>query len=121
KQARRPGEFVEALRIPKLQANEQFRCYKISKRFDQDISAVCAAFKLQLDDNRVTAIRTGFGGIAATPARAPETEQALLGQSWTEAAAAQAEAVLKQEFTPLTDMRATEDYRRLTTARLLRK
>src|SRR5699024_7637348 len=77
--------------------------------------------KVQLNDGNVSAMRTGFGGIAATPARAPQTEQALLGQHWTEGSVTAAEAVLKNEFTPLTDMRATDDYRRLTTARLLRK
>lgn len=121
KQDRHPGEFVESLRIPKLASNEQFRCYKISKRFDQDISAVCAAFKIELCGNRVTAIRTGFGGIAATPTRAPATEKALTGQPWTETTIDMAEAILNKEFTPLTDMRATNDYRRLTTTRLLRK
>lgn len=121
KQDRRPGEFVESLRIPKLANNEQFRCYKISKRFDQDISAVCAAFKVELCGNRVTTIRTGFGGIAATPIRAQATEKMLTGMSWTEATIDQAEDTLANEFTPLTDMRATNDYRRLTTGRLLRK
>lgn len=121
KQDRRPGEFVESLRIPKLGADEQFRCYKISKRFDQDISAVCAAFKIRLNGNRVASIRTGFGGIAAIPARAPRTEKLVQGQPWTEATAALAADSLKSEFTPLTDMRASAHYRALTTANLLRK
>lgn len=121
KQDRRAGEYVAQLRIPKLAANDHFRCYKISKRFDQDISAVCAAFKLRLDDNHVTSIRTGFGGIAAVPARGRHTEKVLTGQPWTDASVAAAEAALKAEFTPLTDMRATQDYRRLVTAQLLRK
>lgn len=121
KQDRRPGEYVERLRIPKLTSNDQFHCYKLSKRFDQDISAVCAAFKVTLDDNRVAAMRTGFGGVAATPSRAPNTERALIGQAWTDAAVSKAEAILKAEFTPLTDMRASECYRQLTTSRLLRK
>lgn len=120
-QDRRVGEYVECLHIPKLAANEQFRCYKISKRFDQDISAVCAAFKVQLDGDRVASIRTGFGGVAATPKRASNTEQILMGQAWTEATVTRAEAALDAEFTPLTDMRASERYRRLTTTRLLRK
>jgi xanthine dehydrogenase small subunit len=121
KQSRKPGEYVVRLRIPKLKSGEAFRCYKLSKRFDQDISAVCAAFKLRLDDGRVAACRIGFGGVAAIPARARKTEQALLGQPWNEATLAHAEAVLGDEFTPLTDMRASSDYRRLATTRLLRK
>lgn len=121
KQDRRPGEFVERVRVPVLAANEQFRCYKISKRFDQDISAVCAAFKMRIEDGRVADIRTGFGGVAATPKRAVSTEAALQGQPWNEATASAAEGVLAAEFTPLTDMRASEQYRRLVTGRLLRK
>lgn len=121
KQSRKAGEYVERLRIPKLAADEQFRCYKLSKRFDQDISAVCAAFKVRIEKERVAAIRIGFGGIAPVPARARSTEAAITGQPWSESTIALAEAALASEFTPLTDMRATEDYRRMTTARLLRK
>lgn len=122
KQDRRPGEYVERLRIPKLAATEQFRCYKLSKRFDQDISAVCAAFKLSLDeDGCVAAICTGFGGIAPIPARAARTEKLITGRPWTEATITAAEASLEAEFTPLTDMRASQRYRELTTTRLLRK
>jgi xanthine dehydrogenase small subunit len=119
-QSRKPGEYVVRLRIPRLKSSEQFRCYKLSKRFDQDISAVCAAFKLRLEADRVAEIRTGFGGVAAIPARARKTEQALAGQPWNDAAVARAEAVLGAEFTPLTDMRASLEYRRLATMRLLR-
>ncbi len=121
KQDRKLGEYVERIRIPKLAADEVFRCYKISKRFDSDISAVCAAFKLRLDDGMVREARTGFGGVAAVPARAPQTEAALRGKPWNEATAATAESILAQEFTPLTDMRASEHYRRLVSARLLHK
>jgi xanthine dehydrogenase small subunit len=121
RQSRKPGEYIVRLRIPKLKSSERFRCYKLSKRFDQDISAVCAAFKLRLEDGRVAEISTGFGGVAAIPARARKTEQALAGQPWNEAAVARAEAVLGEEFTPLTDMRASREYRRLATTRLLRK
>lgn len=121
KQSRRAGEYVARLRIPKLAADEQFRCYKLSKRFDQDISAVCAAFKIRINDGQVTAMRTGFGGIAAIPTRARDTESVITGQAWTESTIARAEATLAEEFTPLTDMRATERYRRMTTVRLLRK
>lgn len=121
KQDRREGEFVEHIRVPTLAPDEHFRCYKISKRFDQDISAVCAAFKIRLDDGLVAEVRTGFGGIAATPKRATRTEAAMRGQPWNEATARRAEATLIEEFTPLTDMRASEQYRRLVTGRLLRK
>jgi len=121
KQDRRAGEFVERIRVPTLAVDEHFRCYKISKRFDQDISAVCAAFKVRLEDGSVADARTGFGGIAATPRRAMQTEDVLRGQPWSEATIERAEATLAAEFSPLTDMRASEEYRRLVTGRLLRK
>ncbi|HST29051.1 MAG TPA: FAD binding domain-containing protein, partial [Rudaea sp.] len=121
KQSREPGEYVVRLRIAKLKSGEQFRCYKLSKRFDQDISAVCAAFKLRLENGRVAEIRIGFGGVAAVPARTRKTETALTHQPWNEATLAHAEAVLGEEFAPLTDMRASHDYRRLASTRLLRK
>ena len=121
KQDRRPGEYVERVRIPKLAEGEHFACYKISKRFDSDISAVCAAFKIRLENGVVVDARTGFGGVAAVPARARKTEAALRGQPWNEATLAQAEPVLENEFTPLTDMRASARYRSVVSARLLRK
>src|SRR5699024_970279 len=115
KQDLRAGEFVESVRIPKLGKHEQFRCYKLSKRSDQLISSVCAAFTITPDGGHVPAMRTGFDGIAAIPARARQTEKTILGQPWTEATSTLAEAALKSEFTPLTDMRASEAYRRLAT------
>lgn len=121
KQSRVPGEYVERLRIPKLAPNEQFRCYKLSKRFDSDISAVCAAFKIRIADGRVVALRTGFGGIAAIPARARQTEAAVIGRVWSQAALEHAAGILEHEFTPLTDMRASARYRRLGTVNCLRK
>ena len=71
KQDRQPGEFVARCAVPKLKPNERFRCYKISKRFDQDISAVMGAFRFTLDGRRIAAARIAFGGMAATPQRAP--------------------------------------------------
>ncbi|WP_205599688.1 xanthine dehydrogenase small subunit [Arhodomonas sp. KWT] len=121
RQDRRPGEFVERVWIPALGGDEHFRCYKISKRFDQDISAVCAAFRLRLSDGRVVAIRTGFGGVAATPRRAPRTERELTGAAWDEAGVRRGEAALAAELTPITDMRASREYRRLVAAQLLHK
>ncbi len=121
KQSRRPGEYVEALRIPKLVPGERFHCYKLSKRFDQDVSAVCAAFKLRIEGGHVAAFRTGFGGVAPVPARARATEGAIVGQVWSEATLAKAEAILEQEFTPLTDMRASAQYRCRASVNLLRK
>ncbi|MFA7437173.1 xanthine dehydrogenase small subunit [Castellaniella sp.] len=119
KTAAEAGEFVQGLRVPIGVPGRHFRTYKLSKRFDQDISAVCAAFAVTLDDaGRVQAVRTGFGGVAATPARARATEAALLGQAWTEATVRAAMRRLADDFEPLSDMRASSQYR-LTAARNL--
>lgn len=109
KQDRQPGEFVEAVSLP--ESSDSFRVYKISKRFDQDISAVCAAFDVTVEGGIVTALRTGFGGMAATPKRACAFEAALIGKSWSMASVEAALPPLAQDFTPLSDMRASAAYR----------
>ncbi|KPD10986.1 xanthine dehydrogenase small subunit [Phaeobacter sp. 11ANDIMAR09] len=114
KQDRQPGEFVEAVSIPRQP--DRLRVYKLSKRFDQDISAVLGAFTITLADGSVTEARVAFGGLAGTPKRATHVEQALLGQPWSEATVAAAAAEISQDFTPMTDMRASAEYR-LETAR----
>ena len=98
------------------------RAYKISKRYDDDISAVCLVIDLRLDDGgRVADISMGAGGVAATPARARRTEDLLRGQPWTEAAAQQAGAMLRQEFQPISDMRASAGYRSQVLGNLMRR
>ncbi|MEH6776386.1 MAG: FAD binding domain-containing protein, partial [Cereibacter changlensis] len=109
KQDRRPGEFVEAVTIPA--EAPALRCYKLSKRFDQDISAVCGCFNVTVADGRVTAARIAFGGMAGIPKRAAAVEAALLGQPWGEAAVAAALPAFAADFTPLSDMRASAGYR----------
>ena len=109
KQDRQPGEFVEAVSIPRQP--DRLRVYKLSKRFDQDISAVLGAFTITLADGSVTEARVAFGGLAGTPKRATHVEQALLGQPWSEATVAAAAAEISQDFTPMTDMRASAEYR----------
>ncbi|MDB5425042.1 MAG: xanthine dehydrogenase, small subunit, partial [Phenylobacterium sp.] len=111
KQDRRPGEFIEAVTVPKIAAGRVFRLYKLSKRFDQDISAVCAGISLGLRDGGVTDARIAFGGMAATPKRALACEAALIGQSWTEAAVRAAAEALAEDFQPIGDMRASAAYR----------
>lgn len=117
----RPGEFVESIRVPRARPGVQFRAYKISKRFDQDISAVCGAFALELKGGRVAAIRIGFGGMAATPKRAANAEAALVNQSWNETAVRAAMAAIARDFQPITDMRASAEYRLKTAQNLLFK
>ncbi len=121
KTALKEGEFVQAVRIPLPQPNQHFRTYKIAKRFDQDISAVCGAYCAQLEDGKVNDIRICYGGMAAIPQRASTCEQALLGQDWSETSIRQAMVLLEQDYSPLTDMRASSDYRRKITKNLLMK
>ena len=108
-QDRRPGEFVESIELPKAQ--DRLRCYKLSKRFDQDISAVCGCFNLEQEACVITQARIAFGGMAATPARARKTEAALCGQPWSLETFQQASSAMAEDFTPLSDMRASAGYR----------
>ncbi|MBF0875335.1 xanthine dehydrogenase small subunit [Gluconobacter cerevisiae] len=120
KQDRQPGEFVEALTVPEPEPGAQFRAYKISKRFDQDISAVLGAFMIETDDqNRITVVRLAYGGMAATPKRASGAEAALMGRVWDKDALAAARAAILEDFAPLTDMRASAWYRQTVAANLL--
>ncbi|HEX4112165.1 MAG TPA: xanthine dehydrogenase small subunit [Stellaceae bacterium] len=121
KTALRPGEFIAAIRVPRARPDLKFRAYKISKRFDQDISAVCGAFALRLEGGRVAHIRIGFGGMAAVPKRAFHAEAALHGQVWNEANASAAMRAMERDFQPLTDMRASADYRLKVARNLLLK
>ena len=119
--ALQPGEFVELIRVPLPQAEQQFRCYKIAKRFDQDISALLGAFRLRLDRGRVADVRIAYGGMAAIPKRARGCEQALRGRPWTEATIARGREALAREFAPISDMRASAVYRLLAAQNLLTK
>jgi len=109
KQDRRAGEFVEAISIP-AQA-DTLHCYKLSKRFDQDISAVCGCLNLPVLDGKFHGTRLAFGGMAGTPARASKAEAALNGQSVSRATIDAAIAALAHDFAPLSDMRASASYR----------
>ncbi len=121
KQDRSPDEIVEAVIVPAPKADALFKVYKLTKRFDQDISAVCAAFAVQIDDGVVTDARIAFGGMAATPKRAVACEAALVGQAWTTDVVEAAAAAMPSDFTPLSDMRASAAYRMLSAQNLLRK
>jgi xanthine dehydrogenase small subunit len=109
KQDRRPGEFVEAVSIPRQP--DRLRCYKLSKRFDQDISAVCGCFAIRVAEGTVHEARIAFGGMAGIPKRAAHVEAALTGRPWTEATVADAMGAFATDFAPLSDMRASADYR----------
>ena len=105
----------------KPQPGDIYRAYKLSKRFDQDISAVCAAFRIRLEDGIVDEAVAAFGGMAATPKRATACEAALIGQPWSEATVRGAMAALSDDFTPLSDMRASAAYRTAAAKNLLLK
>lgn len=109
KQDRQAGEFVEGVSIP-VQP-DRLRCYKLSKRFDQDISAVCGCFNITLDEGQVVSARIAFGGMAGVPKRAAAVEAALVGQAWNAATVAQSQAAFEADFTPMDDMRASARYR----------
>ncbi|WP_457663811.1 xanthine dehydrogenase small subunit [Sinorhizobium medicae] len=122
KQDREPGEFVEFVRIPFLDETHRFAVYKISKRFDEDISAVCGAFRVKLDgDGRVADVTIAFGGMAGTPKRARNVEAALKGAQWNDAAVEAGVAAFERDFAPLTDWRASSEYRMLVARNLLRR
>lgn len=116
-----PGEFVAAVRIPLPRADVQFRTYKLAKRYDQDISAVCAAYAITLDGNMISNAHIAYGGMAATSKRAPKAEAALNGQPWNEATLKNAMTQLARDYTPLSDMRASSEYRMKTAQNLLRR
>jgi xanthine dehydrogenase small subunit len=121
KTALEPGEFVERIRVPRRQADAHFRTYKISKRFDQDISAVCGAFLAVLKRGRVESARIAYGGMAAIPKRASAAERALIGREWNEGTVRTAMTALADDYAPLTDMRATGGYRKSVARNLLHK
>ncbi|MFO6420259.1 xanthine dehydrogenase small subunit [Hylemonella sp. W303a] len=111
-------ELLAWIKVPLPLSTEKLSVYKVSKRQDDDISAVCLALNLQVQDGLITQARIGAGGVAATPARAFRTEAALAGQPWARASLEQAATVLAQEFAPITDMRASAEYRRGLLAQL---
>ncbi|MDP3410274.1 xanthine dehydrogenase small subunit [Bosea sp. (in: a-proteobacteria)] len=122
KQDRREGEFVEAVIVPRPGPDALIHVSKISKRFDEDISAVCGAFLLRLNSaGRIAEARLAYGGMAGTPKRAAAAEAALTGRRWDEAAVNAAIAALASDFTPLSDMRASAGYRLTVAGNLLRR
>jgi xanthine dehydrogenase small subunit len=114
-------EVLAWIKVPHPQPAEFMRVYKISKRFDDDISAVCLALAMHLEDSRITRFAIGAGGVAATPVRARHTEQMLLNRSWTEEAAHAAAQSLRAEFEPISDMRASAAYRREVLGNLMQR
>ncbi len=119
KQDLKPGEFVERVFVPR--SVDTLRCYKISKRFDQDITAVLGAFHLKIEDGMVVSARIAFGGMAGTPLRASECETRLIGKPWNMETVDAAKHALDKDFDPMTDMRASAAYRTLVARNLLER
>jgi xanthine dehydrogenase small subunit len=121
KQDRAASELVEAVEVPILDPPERLKCYKISKRFDQDISAVCGCFNIEVAAGSVVEARICYGGMAATPKRAAEVEAALTGRPWTLATVTAALPAFERDYSPLFDMRGSAGYRMQVARNLLVK
>jgi xanthine dehydrogenase small subunit len=119
KQDRQPGEFVEAVSFARQ--DDRLKCYKLTKRFDQDISAVCGCFYVAIEDGIVTGARIAFGGMAGIPKRASSVEAALVGQPWNTASIQAALPRFDEDFTPMSDMRASARYRQESARAMLER
>jgi xanthine dehydrogenase small subunit len=120
-QDRAPDEFVERIDVPLLDDPTRLKCYKLSKRFDQDISAVCGCFNVRVADGKAAEARICFGGMAETPKRARTVESALVGQPWTEATVECVIAAFERDYAPISDHRGSTAYRMQAAKNLLRR
>jgi xanthine dehydrogenase small subunit len=116
-----PGEFIVSVTVPARSAGHWVASYKVSKRIDQDISAISAAFVVRVENGQVSAARIAYGGLAAVAARASATESALTGAAWNRSSIEAAAARLAEDFKPLTDLRASGAYRLHAAGNLLRR
>jgi xanthine dehydrogenase small subunit len=123
-----PDEVLAWIVVPRPTPGSWLGVYKVSKRHEDDISAVCLAVQLQWADAphssaapRIAQARIGAGGVAAVPARARQTEAALRGADWSDGTLVQAQAAIAQEFAPISDLRASGHYRRTVLQQLLRR
>jgi xanthine dehydrogenase small subunit len=121
KKALAADEIVAAIELPLPAPNLRFRTYKVSKRYDSDISGVCAAFALRLEGAQIAEARIAFGGMAPVPKRAARAEAALAGRTWSETTAQAAAAALADDYAPLSDLRADAAYRSTVAANLLQR
>ena len=116
----RKGQFIHSIRIP-IQKNHIFKAYKVSKRFDDDISSVCASFNLEIKNKLIKNIKIAYGGMAAVPKRAFRCEKILLNSPVTDKIVFKAKSALEKDFKPITDMRASGNYRMEIAKNLLEK
>ena len=116
----KPGQFIHSIRIP-IFDNNIFKAYKISKRFDDDISSVCAAFNITIKKKKIKNIKIAYGGMSAIPKRAIYCEKILLNSSITKETIEKAKSALEKDFIPIGDMRASRNYRNVVAKNLLEK
>jgi xanthine dehydrogenase small subunit len=121
KTALRPGELVVSVRVPLPRPGGLVASYKVSKRYDQDISAVCAAYALEVRDGTIASARIAYGGMAAVPQRARHVETMLVGKPWSEETVDAAAHALARDYHPMSDMRASAGYRQQVAGNLLRR
>lgn len=121
KQDRMAGDFVEKIFIPYLKPKDMFAVYKISKRRDEDISAICCAIKMNVENGVMINVNIAFGGMAGIPMRASQTEKMLEDQDWSLAAVRKAKSGIDADFSPLSDWRASKEYRALTAKNILER
>ena len=114
------GQFIQSIRIPLFPKNI-FKAYKISKRFDDDISSVCGSFNLEMINKKIKNIKIAYGGMASVPKRAAYCEKILLNSTITEKIMEKAKKALEQDFKPISDMRASGKYRMIVAKNLLSK
>jgi xanthine dehydrogenase small subunit len=119
--AQRPGEFIESITIPRAKQGHIFKAYKISKRLEDDISAICAVFYISIKNGLIAYASIAFGGMAEIPKRAEYCEQALLNQPWNQATIANAMTALAKDYSPISDFRATAAYRTHVSQNLLQR
>ena len=119
KTALRKSEFIKSIRIPKINHSHMVRVYKVSKRFDDDISASCGAICMRIEDGKITKARIAFGGMAEIPRRAVKCEEALEGRDWNEETIKLGMEAIQKDFSPISDFRATKDYRLQVSQNLL--
>jgi len=121
KSALQKDEVIRSIHIPLPTKNQQFRVYKISKRYDQDISTVCGAFMVEVNGNKISDAKIAYGGMAATPKRCGQAEAILIGNSLDAETLKAAKQAITETFTPMSDMRGSAEYRALVAANLLER
>ena len=121
KTALQPGEFLERVLVPLRNSDTEVQSYKVSKRFDQDISAICGAYSLRRNATGIADIKIAYGGLAAVPKRAVKCEADLTGRVWNEVTVQAGIEALEFDFSPISDMRSSAEYRQRVCGNLLKR